>query len=851
MRVFFVIYLLVSISCFGQAILKIDTKSEWEKITLNIEHCEIKKADDIGGIVDLMGNGSLLLKKNNPKTNFARNEEFNSEGYWESNWIELDSNFAIQSLETNMLIYGEQIDMTNGWKKFDYNPLISGSNTLLPLNEDNITSETILLPDPPGGVPQDQAIFLGRGKWHDKWILMFNHTPNAWPNDYYWSYAVADSLAPIKRGKNPFQFEIKNYPLFGPINNQAPNDWLEVNGVYYAPDETYQSVSHLWKSEDMINWVDLGVIENKVGTDPGIIFDGDRFHLFSENGNTISHCYLDIDSLKGSENKDVLNVGDHTGDADVAFFNNQWHMFVDDGIHLKYKISYASTSPDSFPYGWKLFPEIYGPHKPEEGQIWDDDNEDGNRFGTGDADIALEGNTLYLFTERPIGVAYKELTELFNDDDQNVEVLIEVDNNEDGIKDDSTDWKELRAGKSIWNFAKPIVGNKIKIRYRINSAKSNESPLIKSFKLFSNLSSPYKLELESSKNKLLTFSDSSLSILVKVKDRSNRLCVSANNEVNIKIDGPGSNSNSNMFFTKNGIGSFDYIPTNSVEEVKIIAESEGLISDTLKLELSNIILIDDFENYLYESHFYDNWFPYSGLEASVSLDNTNYGNGESSLKYKYNIGNGDPPFSGIYKNINVGDVEVNSLNFWIKPDGSKRELNIRLSESSSNYWEYSVNMNDTLKPNIKVYLAEFHSNSNESEINLNFINSISFFVLPGDGIFGSDSIWIDNIYFDPKTNVTEVGKENPISHKTVLINHNFPNPFNPTTSISFFLNKKSHVSLSIYNILGEKIDELVNADLNSGYHNIEWNATNFSSGIYLYQIKTANSIQTKKCLLLK
>jgi hypothetical protein len=455
-----------------------------------------------------MGNGSLILKKINSDSLFTLTSDFESEGYWTSKWKDFGDNVTFNSLETDVLMYGNEIDMRKGWTKFEGNPILSGSNTLLPLNEKNITDQTILLPEPPGGVPQDQAILRGKGIYKGKWVLFFNHTPDAWPNNYYWSFAVADSLSPLKHGINPFSIPNENYPTYGPINNQAPNDWLEVNGVFYAPDETYQSMSHLWMSTDMFSWTDLGIIENKVGTDPGLIHDGNRFHLFSENGNTISHCFLNIDSLKGYNNQDVLDVGDHTGDADLGFFNNRWHMFVDDGVHLHYKISYASTSPTEFPYGWELVPEIYGPHNPEQGQTWDDDNKSGNNFGTGDADIAVEWNTLYLFTERPIGVAFKELNELLVEDGQTLEIQIEIDNNGDGIADSTTEWTSIVPGKSIINFENPISGKQFRLKVRLQTVKPIISPMIKSLRLSENISISKKIEINPKHDKLFFFDNS-------------------------------------------------------------------------------------------------------------------------------------------------------------------------------------------------------------------------------------------------------------------------------------------------------------------------------------------------------
>lgn len=314
---------------------------------------------------------------------------------------------------------------------------------------------------------------------------------------------MADSLSPLKQGINPFTIPKSHYPLFGPIDNQAPNDWILIDSTYYAPDETYEGMSHLWTSTDLITWTDQGVIREKVGSDPGICFDGRTFHLFSENAHTISHSVLDLDSMQALYNRNVLDVGDHTGDADVSYFNNQWHMFMDDGIHLHYKISYAAAEPDSFPYGWQLYPEIYGPHNPEQGQQWDDDNPKGNDFGTGDADIALEGNTIYLFTERPVGVAYKELTELADLSDQSVRFMIETDHNGDGLPNDSTGWEIMRGGETAAALNRVISGTKFRIRLKLGSRKSDESPLIRYIEMIEEEVAPYRLRLNREKDENL------------------------------------------------------------------------------------------------------------------------------------------------------------------------------------------------------------------------------------------------------------------------------------------------------------------------------------------------------------
>jgi alkaline phosphatase D len=81
---------------------------------------------------------------------------------------------------------------------------------------------------------------------------------------------------------------------------------------------------------------------------------------------------------------------------------------------------------------------------------------------------------------------------------------------------------------------------------------------------------------------------------------------------------------------------------------------------------------------------------------------------------------------------------------------------------------------------------------------------------------------------------------------------NYPNPFNPLTAIGYQLSAASHVELSIYNLLGQKVAVLVSERQQAGYHEVEWNATGFASGVYLYRIATDKGFtQTKKLILLK
>jgi hypothetical protein len=80
---------------------------------------------------------------------------------------------------------------------------------------------------------------------------------------------------------------------------------------------------------------------------------------------------------------------------------------------------------------------------------------------------------------------------------------------------------------------------------------------------------------------------------------------------------------------------------------------------------------------------------------------------------------------------------------------------------------------------------------------------------------------------------------------------NFPNPFNPTTTINFSLAKTSKVQLTIFNVLGQKVATLVDNVLETGYHVAQFNAANYSSGVYFYRLEAGNFVSIKKMMLLK
>ena len=80
---------------------------------------------------------------------------------------------------------------------------------------------------------------------------------------------------------------------------------------------------------------------------------------------------------------------------------------------------------------------------------------------------------------------------------------------------------------------------------------------------------------------------------------------------------------------------------------------------------------------------------------------------------------------------------------------------------------------------------------------------------------------------------------------------NAPNPFNPTTTISFSLAEACNVSIEVYNVAGQKVDTLVDGFMNAGSHSMVWDASDFSAGVYFYTVKSGGFSKTMKMTLLK
>jgi photosystem II stability/assembly factor-like uncharacterized protein len=108
------------------------------------------------------------------------------------------------------------------------------------------------------------------------------------------------------------------------------------------------------------------------------------------------------------------------------------------------------------------------------------------------------------------------------------------------------------------------------------------------------------------------------------------------------------------------------------------------------------------------------------------------------------------------------------------------------------------------------------------------------------------------LWWRPLSEITSIERFSPVHPKGFELRQNYPNPFNSVTVISWKLAVDSHVNLSIYNILGQKLTTLVNKRQSAGDYQFEWNAGSLSSGVYIYTLETSRGFkQSRKLILLK
>ncbi|HRI46264.1 MAG TPA: T9SS type A sorting domain-containing protein [Ignavibacteriaceae bacterium] len=182
--------------------------------------------------------------------------------------------------------------------------------------------------------------------------------------------------------------------------------------------------------------------------------------------------------------------------------------------------------------------------------------------------------------------------------------------------------------------------------------------------------------------------------------------------------------------------------------------------------------------------------------------------------------------SGIFRAYNISPSNNSGLNATLRFYYDESELNgipeanlimFKSPDGSENSWS---KIGGTV-------------NTNDNFVEASGINDFSYWTLSGTN------------------NPLPVENEKNELPKVFSLHQNYPNPFNPVTSIRYDLPKASFVNISVYNIIGQKVAELVNGNIDAGVHSVYFNADKLSSGVYIYKFTSAEYNYTLKMNLLK
>jgi subtilisin family serine protease len=116
---------------------------------------------------------------------------------------------------------------------------------------------------------------------------------------------------------------------------------------------------------------------------------------------------------------------------------------------------------------------------------------------------------------------------------------------------------------------------------------------------------------------------------------------------------------------------------------------------------------------------------------------------------------------------------------------------------------------------------------------------------------GHVTVSSDTVTFRASSSVLAVQKQESNLPKEFALGQNYPNPFNPTTTIRYALPQRSHVTLIVFNLLGQEVATLVNGEVEAGYREVQFNAVGLASGVYLYRLQAGSFTQTKKLCVIK
>lgn len=214
------------------------------------------------------------------------------------------------------------------------------------------------------------------------------------------------------------------------------------------------------------------------------------------------------------------------------------------------------------------------------------------------------------------------------------------------------------------------------------------------------------------------------------------------------------------------------------------------------------------------------------------------GNGDAQLAEKWNIehnlelgtyndDHNEIPLSEEIKGDFNGDSVYSVVSYTV----DKSEIIVEVRNGRTGEIEYSINLESNPDSGVKgVFIGDVDDDGLDEFVLHYKMNSVVY------------------EYSSPVSGIQSMNQPIP---REIKLEPNYPNPFNPSTMIRFTLPRVSQVKIEIYNILGQRVELLVDQQMTAGTHEVEFTAHNLSSGLYYYRIEAGEFQDVKKMILLK
>lgn len=330
-----------------------------------------------------------------------------------------------------------------------------------------------------------------------------------------------------------------------------------------------------------------------------------------------------------------------------------------------------------------------------------------------------------------------------------------------------------------------------------------------------------------------------LALKIRVKDFWHR---------SIEMSGAISSVTNNR--VKIGNAEFYFTPeTVFLDELGNLTD-KSYLSDGMKIYVRSVKNIQGIEEAVRIKVQHQSEFEFEGIVNSVTGSSVTIGNQTIELK-NYTLITYVNDEQVTLQDLKVGDYVISQI--ISIPDQTYKASYISIS-NSPDIMKSTGTVTEITNDHIVISQNVYQANSSTIILNSDFdlidYNSIKVGAVVTIRAKNSDSGHPLALQIQiPANGVSDVnGNGLP---KEYSLMQNFPNPFNPSTIIRFSIPERAFVSLRVYNVLGEVVANLLNENLDQGTYNINFNASNLTSGVYFYRIEANNFSQANKMLLVK